>query len=55
MTPLIPLTTTWLRCSKCGHTKTWKRLTTQRSLRGFTLGWCPQCRWFRFFRIEKTE
>lgn len=55
MNTQMPITATRLRCPKCGHTKIWKRLSTQRSLRGFTLGWCSQCRRFRFFRIEKTD
>jgi hypothetical protein len=44
-----------LRCPKCGATKNWKRFTTQKTCRGYTLEWCPCCRWFRMYHIERVD
>ncbi len=48
------------RCPKCGFTKTFAeagggavRVGASRGKR--TLGWCPNCKWFRFLIIEETE
>ena len=45
------------RCGKCGFTKSLKEAGGTRVGAGNkrVLGWCPDCKWFRWLHLEKAE
>ena len=46
-----------VRCRKCGFTEAWGKYGIRLAAAGtgYTIGWCPKCRWLRTHTIEKVR